>query len=329
MLWLEFILSALAVVAGGVLAVRCGDSIAIHTQLGRFLFGTLLLAAGTSLTELITGIDAVRFGLPEIAAGDMLGATMTNMLFLGLLDLLVRQARLLHSIAITHSLTAGLAVLLISLATLFILLPFSLLVGPVDMGSIILLLVFVGGTRLIQQRARTVPAAATEEPTPALPLKWAIVGFLAAVVILVVATPVLVRSAEGIAVATGLGVGLIGAALVPLVTSMPELVSSVTAVRIGAFDLAIGNLFGSSVFNIVALALVSLFVSPGSLFADISPSFAIVGLLSLVLISIALLGTLAPAEWRVLGIEWDAVMIILVYLAGIYILYRQRMLLAF
>ena len=327
MTYLVFAASAVLVAVAGVLAARYGDVIAVRTQLGRFLFGTLLLAAGTSLPELASAFNAIASGVPDLAAGNLLGSILVNMLALALVDLFSRQRLLLHRLAINHALTAALAVLMIATALFFILLPPGGLLGRLHVDSLLLVLLFLAGIRLVQFQARRVPMvgplpAPGRQPT----LRGAIVGFALAVVLLLLATPVLVNSARGVAELTGLGVGFIGVALFPLITATPEFASSIAAVRIGAFDLAVGNLFGSCVFNIFALAAAG-FLQPGeSLFAAISPGFEVVGILGLVLISIALLGTLAPAESRVLGIEWDALLIIVTYLAGVYLLFRQGLL---
>ena len=113
-LWLRFGASAVAVVVAGVLAARAGDAIALRTGLGRALFGTVLLAAATSLPELTAAISAVRSGLPELAAGNMLGSILLDMLFLGVLDLINRPGQLLHRVAITHSVTAAVATLMLA-----------------------------------------------------------------------------------------------------------------------------------------------------------------------------------------------------------------------
>lgn len=327
MLLLRFLLSAIVVVVAGIAVARFGEIIAIRSGLGELVFGTVLLAAGTSLPEVIAGVDAVRVGLPNLAAGNALGSVLMNILFLGLLDLLIIRTRLLHRVAITQALTAALAALMASLAAFFVLAPLRLQVLGVDLESPILLAVFIGGTRLVQLDARiTLPVARAEERLPGPSLPWAIAGFAAAVVLLVVAAPLLVSSADALAQLTGLGVGLIGVAIFPLVTAAPEFIATVTAARLGAYDLAVGNLFGSCVFNVFTLALVSLFYAPGFFFAAISPGFALVALLGVILISVALLGTLARVELRILGIEWDALLIILIYGLGIYFLFRQGVL---
>jgi len=325
--WLTFGLSALAVMAGGVLAAVCGDVIAVRTGLGRFLFGTVLLAAGTSLPELISAFTSVSLGLPNLAAGNLLGSSLVDIFFLALLDLFTRRTRLLHQVAITHSLTASLGVLMVATAAFFILVPLGWQVGPLDLEGLVLVALFLGGLRIIQLRARVgaYERRAEAQATPRFSLTVAAVGFAAAAALLVLVTPVLVGSANAIAIQTGLGTGFIGVTLLALTTNIPDLVSSIAAVRIGAYDLTVGNLFGTTVFDMLVFGLVSL-AFPGSLFAAVAPGFVAVGLLLIILTNVALFGILANLEWRPLGVEWDAVLIILLYLAGNFLLLRLGLL---
>jgi cation:H+ antiporter len=325
--WLRFGLSAVAVVAGGILAAVCGDVIAVRTGLGRFLFGTVLLAAGTSLPELISAFTSVSLGLPNLAAGNLLGSSLVDIFFLGVLDLFTRRTRLLHQVAITHSLTASLGALMVAAVGFFILVPLGWQVGPLDLEGLALVALFVGGLRVIQLRARigAYERRVEAEATPRLSLWVAILGFAGAAALLLLATPVLVGSANAIAIETGLGAGFIGVTLLALTTNIPDLVSSIAAVRIDAYDLAVGNLFGTTVFDMFVMGLVSL-AFPGSLFSVISPGFVAVGLLLLMLTNVALFGTLANLEWHLLRIDWDAALIILIYLGGNYLLYRLGLL---
>jgi cation:H+ antiporter len=92
-------------------------------------------------------------------------------------------------------------------------------------------------------------------------------------------------------------------------------------VRFGAFDLAVGNLFGSNIFNMFALGLTDFFYTPGRFLEVIDPSFAIAGLLVMTLTSLGLIGNLARVERRILFMEMDALMIILGYGLGMYLLF--------
>lgn len=322
----RFLLSALAVIAAGIATARFGDVIAARTRLGGLVVGTVLLAAGSSLPELVAGYDAVRLGVPDLAAGNLFGSSMVNIFLLGLLDLITVRTRLLHRVAITHSLTAALATFMVALAALFILLPLRVEVAGIDLEGVVLLVIYISGTRLIQRQAQLALPAPIQEPQPRISLLQATLGLAAAFLLLLVAAQGLVTGAEEIAARTGQTLGFFGVLVFPLITCMPELASSIEATRIRAYDLAVGNLFGSCVFNMTALAIISLLTVPGSLFATVSPGFVAVALLVLLLISLALLATLGRTEVRILHLELDALLIVAIYLGGLYLLYREGVL---
>jgi cation:H+ antiporter len=131
----------------------------------------------------------------------------------------------------------------------------------------------------------------------------------------------MVNSANQIAELTGISKGFVGATLIAITTSLPELVATIAAARIGAYDLAVGNLFGSNLFNMLALGLTDFFYTPGRFLGAIDPSFAVVGLLVVLLTCLALIGNLARVERRFLFVEVDALFILIGYFEGMYLLY--------
>jgi cation:H+ antiporter len=152
-------------------------------------------------------------------------------------------------------------------------------------------------------------------------LKVGIIGFLVAAGVLVFVTPIMVQSANEISVQTGLGATFVGTTLVALVTSLPELVTTLAAIKIGANDMAIGNLFGSNMFNMFAVGLTDLFYIKGRFLGEIDPAFAIVGMLGLIMTGIGLIGNLAKLEKKFWFIEIDAFLLILVYISGMWLLF--------
>ncbi len=184
---------------------------------------------------------------------------------------------------------------------------------------------YVVGLRLIQinnpAAAEAPTEAAVAEGTPAL--YQALIGFGAAAALLVVVSPWLVSSSKEIARITGLGAGFIGTALVGVVTSLPEVATSIAAVRIGAYDMAVGNLFGSNAFNMFALSLTDFFYVQGRFFGVIAPEFALVGMLGLILTSLGLIGNLARLDRRLGFVEVDALIIMVGYLLGMAWLYSR------
>ncbi len=323
MVWIQFILSAVIVVFTANKLAEYGDIIAVRTNLGGVLVGTIFLAGATSLPEMVASISAFQANAPNLAAGNFFGSNMVNVVLIALIDLVNFQVPLLRRIAISHTLTAALTTVLMLVATISILGHVNVAIGWVGLDSLLLILLYFGGVWLIQREGRTQTATpVTVEPGPDFPtLRRGLLGFMIAAAVLIFVVPYLVSASTGIAKVTGLGTGFVGTALLSIVTSLPELIAALAAMRMNAFDMAVGNLFGSSVFNMLALGLADFFYVNGRFLEDIDENFVLVGLLGLLLTNMALVGNLARVERKFLFIELDAIAIIIVYLLGMYLLF--------
>lgn len=329
MIWLEFLVSAVLIVIAAMKLAECADTIAVRTKLGGMFIGTILLAGATSVPELFTTLSAINQQVPELAAGNIFGSSMFNMLMLAVLDVINPRTRILRRVAMNHALSAGLAVLLMGMAVFFVLADIPIQVAWVGVDSLILVGMYWLAMRLIYSRNRLGIQAMerVDEEAEGLPgLGAAVLCFVGAAAVLVIVTPWLVRSSVGIAEITGLTTGFIGIALVALVTSLPEVVTTVTASRIGAFDLAVGNLFGSNIFNIFALGSTDVYYLQGRFLGVIDPSLTLAGLAGLLLTSLGLVGTVAQVERRILFVEVDAWLIILGYVGAMLLLYSRGIL---
>jgi cation:H+ antiporter len=324
MAWLLFAISAALLVGAAIKLADYGDAIAVRTRLGGMFVGTLLLAGATSLPEMLTMINALRQQVPNLAAGTVFGSNMANMCLLGVLDLLHPHVRVLRQVALKHALTASLAMLLTVLVVLFLMANIDLQVGWVGLDSLLLVAGYIVAVRLIRGSDLIGPTLSdmqdvTDENAPGL--LHAGIGFGVAAAILFAATPMLVRSSTAIAEITGMTTGFVGVVLVAVVTSLPELVTVLAAARIGAYDMAVGNLFGSNIFNILVLAMTDFFYLGGRFLGGIDPGFALAGVLALLLGAMALIGNLVRVERRFLFVEIDALLLMLVYGAGLWLLY--------
>jgi len=323
MVWLLFIFSAAVIVIAATQLAKYGDIIAIRTRLGGMFVGLLLMAGATSLPEVLTTFNAISQGVPNLAAGNLLGSNMFNMVMLAIVDLAGRQQRILRKAMLKHSLTGSLTVLMIGLVILFILADIDLQIGWVGVDSIVLILAYVLGVYLIQKNDSTIASVEEEIPKNYPSLLRGIIGFIIAAGVLVAITPMLVRSSSDIAVITGLGTSFIGTTLVAIVTSLPELVTTLAAIKIGADDMAIGNLFGSNMFNMFALGLTDVFYLQGRFLAVIEPAFLLTAVIGLLMTVMALIGNLARIERRLWFLEIDALALIMVYIGGLYLLFLR------
>jgi cation:H+ antiporter len=332
---LLFFLSAGAIVFAGTKLSRYGDQIAELTGLGRLWIGVVLMAAATSLPEVFTTMSAGWMDAPDLAAGNLFGAGMSNMLTLGLIDLLYRHKRVWQQAALGHTLTATLAMVLTGLAAFFVLLRIEVVQLGVGLESLILLTIYVFGMRLVfrqEDMARrqlehkaVVEGVAEEGGTDGSrhdELRRAVIGFSTGALILLIAAPVLAWSAERIAEESGITATFIGTSLVAMTTSLPELVVSISAVRLGAFDLAVGNLFGSNAFNMAAFFFADLAYGGGGLLSTVTSTHALTALWTIIMINIGLMGIIYRAERRFTLIEPDSLLMIVCYVLGLWLLFN-------
>lgn len=321
----QFLIAAVLIVISAMQLAKYGDVIAIRTRMGGMFIGVLLLAGATSLPEVLTTVSSVFQGVPNLAAGNLLGSSMFNMFVLAILDLVHRKERILRKAALKHALSGSLAVFMAGLVVLFILADFDAKVGWVGVDSLVLILVYVVAVRLIQTNQLHSPGAAQEDeiPSDTPSLAKGLIGFALAAAALVIVTPWMVKSSADIAEITGLGTTFIGSTLVAIVTSLPELVTTMAAVRLGADDMAIGNLFGSNLFNMLALGLTDFFYIQGRFIGVIDPAFLIVGMIGLIMTTLGLIGNLARLERRVFFVEIDALILILMYFGGLWLTYSR------
>ena len=324
MIWVEFIISSAIIVLAAVKLAEYGDVIAIRTKLGRAFIGVILMAAATSLPEFLTAINSIQLDIPDLSGGNIFGANMYNMLLLAFVSIIGWRERALRKVVRRHGLTAGGSVFMILLATFFIYVNIDLKIGWVGLDSLIIIGSYFVIVYLLRVSTFTSGEVAPEEPDESTPKLWkGLLGFTIASVVLVFVMPWIVRVAGDIAEISGLSEGFIGVALMAFVTTMPELVATITAARMGVYDLAIGNLFGSNMFNIFALGLVDFLYSKGRFLSTISPEFVLVGFIGMIMTLIALIGNQSRLRRRLLFVELDATALFITFILGMILIYNH------
>ncbi len=281
-----FLISAVVVVTSSIMLAISGDVIASRTRWGRLWVGALLMAGATSLPELVTVVAAVRIEAPSLAAGTIFGANMLNMTKLTLVIALVGGRKTFQRIRPEQALLLVLALILTALATLFAALRLDVKWLILSLPSLVILAVYVVGTRIIYKRSvvgaqETEPGGESEHS-----LAWGWGFFLLAAAFIFISAPFLAISADRIAELAGVSESFLGVLAVAFVTSLPELVALITAMRIGAYDLALSGLYGSNAINIAVLGIADLFHAPGSLFGSLDVSHVVAGLFAVLLMGL-------------------------------------------
>lgn len=329
MVWLEFALCVVVIAIAGAMLSRYGDAIADKTGIGGTWIGIVMLGTVTSLPELVTGVTSVTVAdLPDIAVGNVLGACLFNLFYIVVLDALHRPASIYVRASQGHVLSAAFGVVLISFAGFSILLAaqgFNPVVGHVGMYTPIMLTLYLLAMRTVfrYERSRMAKFVVLEEDQyPALSLAQAVVRYLAAALLVVAAGSFLPFIGEKMAALTGWHESFVGTLFVAFATSLPEIVVTLSALKLGAIDMAIGNLLGSNLFNIAILAVDDLLYLKGPLFREVSTAHAVSALSASMMTGIAIVGLFYRSESRVLKlVGWSSLLLFLVYLLNTSISY--------
>ncbi len=249
-----------ALIFGGELLVRGAVALAQRFNVPPLIIGLTLVSFGTSLPELVTSIEAAFAGSPGIAVGNVVGSNIINIL------LILGLAALISPLAVPRAgfLRDGVT---LSLATILCLV--VVLVGALERwsgGVLLAVLATYLGIMLWRELHR--PAGAGEGLTDDLPSPvqggWvnAALALVAGLVLTILGAKYMVAAAISIAAAAGMSETLIGLTIVALGTSMPELVTSVIAARKGHSAVALGNIIGSNIFNVLGILGVTAVVKP-------------------------------------------------------------------
>jgi cation:H+ antiporter len=327
MIWIQFLATALIIVLAGVRLARYGDVLGEKSGLGRSWIGVVLLAATTSLPELFTGFGATALAaLPDIAVGDVLGSCMFNLLILSMMDA-VQPEPLSTRAHQGHALSIGFGLVLIGIAGFGLLGSTRLpVIGWIGLHSALLIAVYFVSMRLIytheqHRRIRETKEVADQLLYEEIPLRTAALHYTGAAVVVVGAALWLPRLGAELARQTGLGEAFVGSLFVAITTSLPEIVVSLAAVRIGAIDLGIGNVLGSNLFNLLILGLDDVFYRQGPLLAAADPSHGVAILAVVIMNALFLIGLTYRVLTKRFAVAWDTGAMAVVYMTAVTLAY--------
>jgi cation:H+ antiporter len=318
-----FLVCAAIIIYSGSRLSYFGNRIADLTGMSGAWTGLILMAAVTSLPELFTGISAVAIvKVPNMAAGNVFGSCIFNLLILSILDAMVRKP-LFREVRSSHVVAAIFSIILTTIAGLAIYLAPQTPVFLWFSGFTVIIfgvyMVAIWGIFRYENMAQlnSPPAVATKAgAAPGSSLKRVIRGYAFHAMIVTAAAIFIPYFGEPIAQKTGLGNTLFGTIFIAAATSLPELVVSLSLLRMKALDMAVGNLLGSNVFNIFILGVNDIFYKEGSLFAVILPEHLLSVFFVIVMTAVVGLGLLFKASKKQVWIfSLDTFIIVLLYLA--------------
>ena len=274
----RIIIGLVLLILGGEFLVRGASALARRVGISALVVGLTVVSAATSAPELAITVGAVLRDEPGLAVGNVVGSNIVNILFiLGL-------SALILPLAVTRGLVRFDVPLMVGMSAGLLLLSLDGVIGAVD--GLVLFSVVVAHTVWTitagRRSARTPGDAADSAPdssaagagggdvkppatSTTTSTAWSLLFIAAGIGLLVGGATVLVEGAVNIATSLGVSSLVVGLTVVAVGTSLPELVTSITAVRRGERDIAVGNIVGSNIFNIGVVLGLPAMISGGGI----------------------------------------------------------------
>lgn len=324
-IWLKFMLSVLLIIWAGTRLTKNADLIADRTGLGMVWAGALLLPLATSLPEIVTSARASLIGSPDLALGNIFGSNIFNVVIIAFLDLISPGPPVLRQVKIGHILTAGMAIALSSFITLNIMLPTTISLMGIGVESWMIFAFYIFGSRLLMRYEKRFPVLKEGNVSchhlEGKTLAQGIFGFLISSVIIIFAGIMLADSGKAISEITGLGETLVGSVLIAISTSLPEVVTTFCAARMGLLDMAIGNIFGANFLNLFIVFVADFFYLPGPVLKEVSIGHIFTAQVSIFLMAVAIIGLIYRSKKQVARLGLDSITIVITYLITVFLMF--------
>ena len=343
-LWVSFAVfaaSAIAVWIAGTKVARYADTIAVKTGIGHVAIGMVLLGGVTSLPEVAISIFSAIADNPTLAVNNLLGGVaMQRAILAGVDGFIGREALTVIAASPVVLLQAALGTLVLVVVAAAVSIGDApvLTIGAWSWGILALYVFSIWVISDSQGRKPWIPqdaeprapeADATSKRSPENQdrggsLHSVIVKTVVAATVILAAGFFLSRSADAIAVQTGLGVSFVGAVLLALSTSLPELSTVISSVRLGQYEMAISDILGTNLFNVALIFLVDAVYTGEPVLNGVGKFSLVASLLGAVLTTIYLIGLVERRNRTIGRMGIDSLATLIVYFAGLFVLYRLR-----
>jgi cation:H+ antiporter len=327
MIYLEFIFFAVLIIFFGFKLSQYGQLIARKRLISEALFGLVFLAIITSLPEIITSIGSVTLvDAPDMAVATAVGSILFNLLILAILDFLQGQGGILSVLSDrSHVLTAALTIVVLGIVALSIIqravIGFQFGFMHIGYESLLLILIYILAVRTLGRHAVQTAGAEDSKPEEAhrFWIKFAISGFM-----VIISGLFLARIGEQIVINTGKSEAFVGLVFLAVVTSLPELIVSISALRLGSIDMAVGNILGSNFFDTILVPISDVFYTKSQLLSTISISHIFIITLCLVFSGLIIGGLVYRSKRSFLRLGWDIIAMLIIFALSVFFLYHIR-----
>lgn len=330
-----FVLGAVVILATGPRLSRLAENLADALGIGQSIGGMILLGASTSLPGVIISFDTALGGQATLSVSNAVGGIAAQTVFIAVADVAMRRGPLSEEVTMPASLMQlAILLFLLTLALLAMLVPDVFPVFGLHPASFVLVIAVLLGFRMIQtsevepkwyarrlssQAAREEVRSGSEGPRRGSTLSLTLLGEYLLVAGLIGGAGWLISySGQAVVAETGTSPMLVGMTGMAIASSLPELVTAVSAVRRGAVALAIGDIIGGNVFDTLMIALGDLAYSAAPIYRDVSPEVPFLTGVAILMNSVLMI-MLIRRETEDLGTDvgTESYLIFLIYASGI------------
>ncbi len=329
--FIGFLVSSALIFYHGKKLSYYGDLISIKSGLGRAWIGLILMASVTSLPELVIGISSVTVvGSADLAVGNVLGSCIFNLAILSLLDAIIPGQPILTRVARSNVLAATLGSILLCFVGIGLFLSNETsILNWIGITSLAFLIIYFISMRLLYSYGLKENSIVQNDPEPAasvtMKLNTVILWYVMHAVMVIVAALILPYFIDQIADAYGIGETFMGTLFLAASSSLPEITVAIAAARMGHADMAVGNLFGSNIFNILLLTVSDVFYTEGNILSDASESNMISVFAVIIMNAIAIAGlTVQPEKKGLRFLAWDSLLILITYIITMIFLFTYQ-----
>ncbi len=325
--WVQFILSAALVVFAGSKLAKNATVVADRTGIGAIWMGALMLPLATSFPEMVTTIRSVLIDSPDMAMGNILGSCLHNLALLVVIDLLGGRGALSTRLNQGHVITASLSIIAVCLACIAMLRVFLIPVGWIGIEALLIAILYLFGNRLVfkyeyKKLALNSVGNATKNNQKSRFLVKDILRFLAAAGVVVIAGALLTDASDQIAFDTGLGHSFVGFIFLAVSTTLPEIVTTIAAARLGFLDMAVANVFGSNFMNLFIIFLADVFFRRAPLLYSVAEINLLSAVMVIMLNVIFIIGLVYCSKKEIALLGYGTFFILVGYLTTIYLVFK-------
>ncbi|SDF19447.1 sodium:calcium antiporter [Limimaricola pyoseonensis] len=327
-----FVAAAAAIALAGVRLAHVADALADRTGMGEVVAGALFVGAATSLPGAITSVSTAWQGASGLAVGNALGGLTAQTAFIAVADLFYRRANLEHAAASVAGLTQGVLLMVLLTIPLLASAEPQVTLWGVHPASVLIPVIYGLGLRLLShihddpmwhpvQTDETREEVSEPDREDGVPDRALWLRFTLYAGITAVAGWAIGEASLALNEMTGLGESAIGTVFAGVANSLPELVTAIAAVRIGAVSLAVGDVIGGNAFEVMFLSAADLF-DEGSIYGAMGPGDRTTALLALLMTGVLLLGMLRREKTGPARIGFESLAVLGLYAVSVALVLR-------